>query len=777
MVLTEPARPAVTVAGDSEFRVVRVLAASVGVGGVIFGLLALPSFVAQIDRVAPFTSVVTFSVVVGVPLALGLAARWASMGMLRGLAAAASISYLLAIVVWEIVRPGPLAGAETNPWLLSITAIPVACLAIARPGMLIWPYAIVVSFFAVTMRFQALGSTPNALLPSVQGALYILFFATLFGELTVVAQLGARRIDLELQNAWEESSTAAARIARQRERGRFEALIHDGIISTLLMAGRGGARPDPDVVAQAAQTAAQLETLRGATSRDEGAPVRLDELVTRLARLARGSTVPIAFSARVARRLREEVTVPRESASAIVDAAAEAVRNSLRHASPRGASVSRSIAVAYGERGLLVDVRDNGAGFDPPAVPAARLGIARSILGRMEAVPDGEATVTSRVGYGTLVTLRLGPGAEGDPGEGGGPGTAAGGAAERRAGAAAASDSYADLLQLSSVPARIMVALFVAVHAVLAFGSLAAGMSLWAVLLSFLAIAAAGVWATWPGPDPLPLSWSWAIVGVVFATTVLQTLQLQPGGWPEYATWHLGANTILLLTLELRGRIRLAWIGYSIMAATTIVWAVAVGLGGLVGLDLVIRHAGTLLVGTFFAIWIKRATATLRTVNAERMSRAGHEAATVASLQEREEQLRRLDRLALPLISTIARGQTLSAADRHRCLLLEATLRDGVRGRGLYVTELTDAAFAARERGVDVVLLDDGGGEGYDPLLVSAIVDTVVGELALLEGPGARLTARILPPGRSTFASVIVEARETRMIDVTQGGGILHTVL
>ncbi len=49
---------------------------------------------------------------------------------------------------------------------------------------------------------------------------------------------------------------------------------------------------------------------------------------------------------------------------------------------------------------------DQGAGFDPAAVPADRRGIAESIVGRMER-HGGGAEVRSRPGEGTEVNLHL----------------------------------------------------------------------------------------------------------------------------------------------------------------------------------------------------------------------------------------------------------------------------------------------------------------------------------------------------------------------------------
>ncbi|WP_043503220.1 ATP-binding protein [Georgenia sp. SUBG003] len=52
-----------------------------------------------------------------------------------------------------------------------------------------------------------------------------------------------------------------------------------------------------------------------------------------------------------------------------------------------------------------VRVRDGGPGFDPGTVPAGRLGVRGSIVGRMSRLPGGYAEVRSTPGAGTEVVV------------------------------------------------------------------------------------------------------------------------------------------------------------------------------------------------------------------------------------------------------------------------------------------------------------------------------------------------------------------------------------
>ena len=91
-----------------------------------------------------------------------------------------------------------------------------------------------------------------------------------------------------------------------------------------------------------------------------------------------------------------------DNLNALLAAAREATVNAAKWS---GASVISLFAeVEPGEVSLVV--RDRGKGFDPEAVPADRKGLAESVHGRMTR-RGGTATVTSALGEGTKVTLKM----------------------------------------------------------------------------------------------------------------------------------------------------------------------------------------------------------------------------------------------------------------------------------------------------------------------------------------------------------------------------------
>ena len=223
---------------------------------------------------------------------------------------------------------------------------------------------------------------------------------------------------------------------------------------------------------------------------------------------------------------------------------------------------------------------------------------------------------------------------------------------------------------------------------------------------------------------------------------------------------------MVLVVLAVRGRMGFSWSGYLVMTVLAIGWALLNGRTVFDGVNLAIRHAGTLLAGTLFAVGLKNSTQTLSGLNRERALNGAAVATAAAAMEERDTQLTRVNTLARPTLERLVRAEHLHASLRAVSRLVEATLRDAMRGRALFVEPLISAARAARIRGVDVTLLDDSADP--PPLQLAAAAEIVAAQLnSLTHG---RLTARVLPAGRPIIASIVVDAGDSRMLTVSPDG-------
>lgn len=308
-----------------------------------------------------------------------------------------------------------------------------------------------------------------------------------------------------------------------------------------------------------------------------------------------------------------------------------------------------------------------------------------------------------------------------------------------------------EFLYLGSPVARALLAVIVLTQVVFAAFSLDVMAYPALDVIALIIFAAAATLLANPRRGPFPLSLTAAVIAAGAVVTALVEAGL-PDGWPGYAAWNFGAVTWLAFFLAFRGRIAAAWICLLAMFLVTLVWAVIVGRGPLDAVDLTIRHVGTLLIATLFRILLTRGAQRVSAFRRERISLAASEAASETMIVERNQQASQLAGEARPVLVDVARGEYLKVEETRRCLLLEAALRDALRGRELATPEISAAAGAARARGAEVVLLDDRAEElpAEDAAL---IVPAVVSELeTLIDG---RITVRLLPVGRDVIATVV----------------------
>jgi signal transduction histidine kinase/phage shock protein PspC (stress-responsive transcriptional regulator) len=200
---------------------------------------------------------------------------------------------------------------------------------------------------------------------------------------------------------WRDLEAERAGRVRATERAEIAAHLHDSVLQTLALIQRRAGN-EHDVVRLAR---AQERELRGWLYRDPGKEAgQLSERIQAAAAEVEdslGNAVDVVSVGDTAMTDRHE---------ALVQASREAMVNASRHG---GGTVS--VYVEISDAGAEVFVKDRGPGFDPQSVPADRLGVRESIIGRMKR--HGGTAVISSSADGTEVRLRLPSGAA-DNGEG-----------------------------------------------------------------------------------------------------------------------------------------------------------------------------------------------------------------------------------------------------------------------------------------------------------------------------------------------------------------------
>ncbi|MEU6077504.1 ATP-binding protein [Micromonospora sp. NPDC047074] len=182
-----------------------------------------------------------------------------------------------------------------------------------------------------------------------------------------------------------------ARTAREAER-RQNRDLHDTVLATLTMVGQGAvAGPSAALRERCAADLRTLAALADARSAPADGPVPLDERL----RAVRARLPELTVTTDLA-----PCVVPAPVAEALAESAYAALTNVARHA-PGASAALRLVRVAGT---VVVELSDDGPGFDPAGVPAHRYGLRESVRGRMATV-GGRAVIRSRPGAGTRIRL------------------------------------------------------------------------------------------------------------------------------------------------------------------------------------------------------------------------------------------------------------------------------------------------------------------------------------------------------------------------------------
>jgi hypothetical protein len=259
---------------------------------------------------------------------------------------------------------------------------------------------------------------------------------------------------------------------------------------------------------------------------------------------------------------------------------------------------------------------------------------------------------------------------------------------------------------------------------------------------------------SWPDEEPFSLGSTLLTIAIVAVVAAISCWNIADPANPGYSTWYLGAMTFLLLVLALRGRRGWAWFGFGVLSSITVIGATLAGQEVALSIMFIIRQAAILLIGTLFALVLRRASQTISSIQSSQLARATQAATIGAATRERAAQNARLERDARPALERISTGVPLTAQELRDLVLLESTLRDGIRAVGLSSEPLARAARRARARGLRVVLLDDRGSELSLEQL--EMVESAIVEQFESTSEGS-ITARLSPHDRDELATIVVE--------------------
>ncbi|WP_194836874.1 ATP-binding protein [Nocardia sp. XZ_19_369] len=372
----------------------RILAFALGVGVWIFGVGDAAEIARQSRHFPTWWTVLAMCGVYGTALLMaGLALR-APLTAVRALAATHATVFAVAVALSGFaVAPGQIT--DDVAWIYRLVPLGGVAATLAWRAPVVSIYVVGVATLAASSTGQATGdlSWTEFGLTSMR----ILGITVTFVYITEMARRAARLLDQERARAHHQASLAAADEARASERARFAGVIHDKVLATLLDTSRGGS---PSMLARQANQALGQFAAIGRIS-DLCTDLEAIETITREAVGATDAElrVQVRHDCNSA-----DLRIDSATVTALAQAAAEAVRNSVRHAGVPGRTVARQLRIEARASGLTVVVGDDGAGFDPAVVAANRLGLTVSIVQRMREA-GGRAVIESQPGAGTRIIL------------------------------------------------------------------------------------------------------------------------------------------------------------------------------------------------------------------------------------------------------------------------------------------------------------------------------------------------------------------------------------
>lgn len=224
---------------------------------------------------------------------------------------------------------------------------------------------------------------------------------------------------------------------------------------------------------------------------------------------------------------------------------------------------------------------------------------------------------------------------------------------------------------------------------------------------------------------------------------------LDPKSMSAYSTWYvMGVATLMAATAVRQQRI-IAWAGTVLLVIQVVAWAGIIdGIQtGLLGALMLVFAGHSISVG------LAKAYKDIMLFNSETLETEKQKIANAVASEVRRAKLEVALNGALPMLNLIKDHQgKLNDAQKHQARLLEAELRDEIRGRDLMSNSVRQALKAARLRGVEVIVLDEGGVADLNEKEKSSLLERAV-ELINSVSEG-RITFRA-PVGEAWHATLV----------------------
>ena len=304
------------------------------------------------------------------------------------------------LVTWPLHFDSSLVLPESfKPWiwwLLGIASVAAGTSFRFWLGVL---YIVVVSLGWIALRVSPSGGSGELLL-AIQDSLHLFILASIATVVSAAVRWQAAKTDFANQDLITSGVKSAQSQAVELEQSRLDALVHDSVLTTLLVASKA---QTPEEILLARESA--TDALRKLDS--DNASTQIGSAITQVSffEALQNRILEVHPNFEVSLQQTNSALLPELVAEVLTEATLQAVDNSTKHA---GGAARKSVSLQSQGQGLKIVISDTGKGFRPSKIPKDRLGIQLSIIGRVKSV-GGRVFIRSEPGKGTDVVLEWSP--------------------------------------------------------------------------------------------------------------------------------------------------------------------------------------------------------------------------------------------------------------------------------------------------------------------------------------------------------------------------------
>ena len=304
------------------------------------------------------------------------------------------VAYAFAFSTWWLqVGPGYPFDDLATPWLWSAAGTASIAVGMFIPRVWAFAYMAAVPISWCLLHASAHGGSED-LESLISDGLYVSLFPGTLAALVWMLREASIRADRAADESLTTQLAQATREAQLREQTRLDSILYTSVFETLKAAARAKNSAEYANVVQLSKESLDRITAAQSTQPEEVSTMSLFEALERIvAKLDPECELTIKGSSLT--------FLPKEVATALSDAAVQALNNSLQHA---GAKAKRKIHLRSTKHGVKLVVSDDGIGFRPSKVPDQSLGFRFVIIKRVKSV-GGDVHIDSAPSAGTKIIL------------------------------------------------------------------------------------------------------------------------------------------------------------------------------------------------------------------------------------------------------------------------------------------------------------------------------------------------------------------------------------